>query len=363
MYQESSPKSANAAQAARGAALDRSSEDDARGHCDAGGLRYVDDALPGLTRRKLRGKFVYFDAAGKRIKNTCIIERVNALAIPPAYEQVWICPDETGHIQATARDARGRKQYRYHEQWSAIRDASKYQHLLEFAQALPRIRRQVKRDLALSGLKQEKVLAVVVRLLETTLIRVGTREYARSNKSFGLTTLRRRHTSLKGGKIRFCFRGKSGVEHDVTVNDRRVATVVKRCLDISGQQLFHYVDDDSQPHVIDSGMVNLYLRMAGKGDFTAKHFRTWFGTVFALRALQNEPWESPAQAKKKIVEVVKSVSARLGNTPSVCRACYIHPRVLEAYEAGELPVRTPCATPAGLTADERRLVRFLSSAD
>ena len=363
MYQESTPRSATVAEAALEASLGRSSADDARVHCDAGGLRYVDDTGPGLTRRKLRGKFAYFDAKGRRITDACVIERINALAIPPAYEQVWICPDETGHIQATARDARGRKQYRYHEQWSAVRDASKYQHLLEFSQALPRIRRVVQRDLALTGLKQEKVLAVVVRLLETTLIRVGTREYARANKSFGLTTLRRRHTSLKGGKIRFRFRGKSGVEHDVTVNDRRVATVVKRCMELSGQQLFHYTDDAGQPHLIDSGMVNMYLRAAGRGDFTAKHFRTWFGTVFALRALQAEPWVSTAQAKKKIVEVVKIVSARLGNTPSVCRACYIHPRVLQAYEAGELPARTSCAGPKGLTADERRLVQFLSKAD
>lgn len=331
----------------------------ARDHCEAGGLTYVDDTRPGLTRRKLRGKFVYFDADGKRVTDECVIARVNALAIPPAYENVWICPDETGHIQATARDARGRKQYRYHERWSAVRDASKYEHLLEFSEALPRIRRVVARDLARPGLSQEKVLAVVVRLLETTLIRVGTREYARDNKSFGLTTLRRRHTTLSGGKIRFKFRGKSGVEHDVTVNDRRVASVVKRCMEITGQQLFQYADADGHPHSVDSGTVNLYLRAAGRGDFTAKHFRTWFGTVYAMRALQAAPFESAAQAKKKIVEVVKVVSSRLGNTPSVCRACYIHPKVLEAYEAGELPPKSACAGPRGLASDERRLVAFL----
>jgi len=334
----------------------------AEAHCEAGGLRYVDDTGPGLTRRKLRGKFVYFDAKGSRVTDACVIARVNALAIPPAYENVWICPDETGHIQATARDARGRKQYRYHEQWSAVRDASKYQSLLSFADALPRIRRVVERDLALPGLGHDKVLGVVVRLLETTLIRVGTREYARDNKSFGLTTLRRRHTTLKGDRIRFKFRGKSGVEHDVTVNDKRIANVVKRCMDISGQQLFQYVDDDGDVRSLDSGAVNQYLRAAGKGDFTAKHFRTWFGTVFAMRALQDEPWVSEAQAKKKIVEVVKGVSRRLGNTPSVCRACYIHPKVLQAYVAGELPPRTSASGPRGLQADERRLYQFLSDA-
>ena len=328
-------------------------------HCEAGGLRYVDDGKPGITRRKLRGKFAYFDRHGKRITDDCVVARINALAIPPAYEQVWICPDDTGHIQATARDARGRKQYRYHEQWSAVRDANKYQQLLDFARALPRIRRRVTQDLALGGLHQDKVLAVVVRLLETTLIRIGTREYARDNKSFGLTTLRRRHASVKGGSIRFRFRGKSGVEHDVTVNDRRVATVVKRCMELAGQQLFHYQDEDGELRMVDSGSVNSYLRDAGHGDFTAKHYRTWFGTVFALRALQDVPWESETQAKKTVVEIVKAVSRRLGNTPSVCRACYIHPKVIETYLAGELPARLSAAGPRGLQADERRLFQFL----
>lgn len=353
MYNDASPSPV--------AADDRSTDAQALAHCEAGGLRYVDDTRPGITRRKLRGKFAYFDRRGNRIKDDCVVARINALAIPPAYEHVWICPDEIGHIQATARDARGRKQYRYHEQWSAIRDANKYQQLLDFARALPRIRRRVTQDLALGGLHQNKVLAVVVRLLETTLIRIGTREYARDNKSFGLTTLRRRHTSVKGGSIRFRFRGKSGVEHDVTVNDRRVATVVKRCMELAGQQLFHYQDEGGELRLIDSGSVNSYLRDAGQGDFTAKHYRTWYGTVFALRALQEVPWESEAQARKTIVEVVKAVSRRLGNTPSVCRACYIHPSVLETYLAGELPVRIPAKGPRGLQADERRLFQFLQA--
>lgn len=342
-----------------GSTVEIASDTQALAHCEAGGLRYVDDAKPGITRRTLRGKFAYFDRHGKRIKDECVVARINALAIPPAYEQVWICPDATGHIQATARDARGRKQYRYHEQWSAVRDANKYQHLLDFARALPRIRRRVVHDLALSGLHQDKVLAVVVRLLETTLIRIGTREYARDNKSFGLTTLRRRHTSVKGGSIRFRFRGKSGVEHDVTVNDRRVAAVVKRCMELAGQQLFHYQDDEGELRMVDSGSVNSYLRDAGDGDFTAKHYRTWFGTVFALRALQDVPWESESQAKKAVVEVVRAVSGRLGNTPSVCRACYIHPKVIDAYLAGELPLRIAATGPRGLQADERRLFQFL----
>ena len=336
-------------------------QSDALAHCKAGGLVYVDDTCPGLTRRLLRGKFAYFDPSGKRIKDECLIARINALAIPPAYENVWICPDETGHIQATARDARGRKQYRYHAQWSAVRDATKYQSLLEFAQALPRIRRRVARDMAQPGLSQEKVVAVVVKLLEATLIRIGTREYARDNKSFGLTTLRRRHTTVTGEKIRFRFKGKSGVAHDVTINDRRVARVIKRCMDISGQQLFHYLDDTGQAHMVDSGHVNAYLREAGGSDFTAKHYRTWFGTVYALSALQQFPWTSATQAKKTIVEVVKTVSGKLGNTPSVCRACYIHPRVMETYLEGTLPARKTPTTPRGLSADERRLYAFLSA--
>lgn len=335
--------------------------DEALLHCKAGGLVYVDDSCPGLTRKILRGKFAYFDVDGKRIKDECLVARINALAIPPAYENVWICPDETGHIQATARDAKGRKQYRYHAQWSAVRDATKYQNLLEFSEALPAIRRQVARDMAKPGLSQEKVVAVVVKLLETTLIRIGTREYARDNKSFGLTTLRRRHTSVSGEKIRFRFKGKSGVEHDVTVNDRRVARVIKRCMDLAGQQLFHYLDSEGQAHMVDSGHVNAYLRAAGGGDFTAKHYRTWFGTVHALSELQRRPSSTAAEAKKAVVEVVKTVSTKLGNTPSVCRACYIHPRVLETYLESELPAKKTPTTPRGLAADERRLHAFLMS--
>jgi DNA topoisomerase-1 len=245
--------------------------------CQVGGLKYVDDRGAGITRQVLRHKFVYFDLNGKRITDQCIVARINALAIPPAYKDVWICPDETGHIQATARDARGRKQYRYHSEWTALRDADKYAQLTAFGAALPRIRRAVNKHLAEPGLSQCKVLAAVVRLLEATLIRIGTAEYARDNKSYGLTTLRRRHVSLAGQTLRFHFKGKSGVEHDVTINDRRIATVMKRCMEISGQELFHYHDATGEKRSISSGSVNDFLRDTGRGEFTAKHYRTWSG--------------------------------------------------------------------------------------
>jgi DNA topoisomerase-1 len=335
---------------------------DVLAHCAAGGLKHVDDGCVGITRKILRGKFAYFDPAGKRIRDEAVIARINALVIPPAYEQVWICPEENGHIQATGRDARGRKQYRYHDQWHAVRDANKYEQLSAFACALPRIRRAIERDMANPGLCQAKVMATVVRLLETTLIRIGTAQYARDNKSFGLTTLKRRHLTLAGTRMRFRFRGKSGVEHDVTVNDKRIARVVKRCMEIGGQTLFHYVDAEEQAHAVDSAGVNAYLKAATGGDFTAKHYRTWAGSVLAMAQLQRRGFIDEAGAKKAVVEVVKDVAARLGNTPAVCRACYIHPLILEHYLAGSLPERAKSAGPRGLSADERRLLAFLGAA-
>jgi len=329
--------------------------------CELGGLNYVDDQSVGITRRLLRGKFAYFDVKGKRIKDACLIARINALAIPPAYEEVWICPDETGHIQATARDARGRKQYRYHDDWTALRDANKYSQLVAFGDALPKIRRAVDKHLAEPGLSECKVLAAVVRLLETTLIRIGTPEYARDNKSYGLTTLRRRHISMAGQKMRFRFKGKSGVEHDVTINDRRIASVMKRCMEIGGQELFHYLNADGEKRCVGSGGVNDFLRDTGKGEFTAKHYRTWSGSVLAMAALQQIPWESPAAAKRTVVEVVKAVSKKLGNTPSVCRACYIHPAIIEHYLEGTLPAKSAAKGPRGLDADERRFYAFLKT--
>jgi DNA topoisomerase-1 len=331
-------------------------------HCEAGGLQHVDDGCAGITRKILRGKFAYFDTAGKRIRDQAIIDRINALVIPPAYQQVWICPHADGHIQATGRDARGRKQYRYHEQWHAVRDANKYEQLSTFACALPRIRRAIERDMASPGLSQPKVMAAVVSLLETTLIRIGTAQYARDNKSFGLTTLKRRHLTLAGTRMRFRFRGKSGVEHDVTVNDRRIARVIKRCMEIGGQTLFHYVDAEERAHAVDSAGVNAYLKAATGGDFTAKHYRTWAGSVLAMAQLQRRPFKDEADAKKAVVEVVKEVAAKLGNTPAVCRACYIHPLILEHYLAGDLPERGKSAGPRGLNADERRLLAFLGAA-
>ncbi|EHK64438.1 DNA topoisomerase IB [Achromobacter arsenitoxydans] len=324
-------------------------------------LVYVDDTQAGYRRVRVNGSgFHYLDARGKRIRDEAEIQRINALAIPPAYQDVWICPSPLGHLQATGRDARGRKQYRYHAAWTAVRDASKYQNLLAFGLALPRIRRQAERHMAAPGLAQEKVIAVLVRLLETTLIRIGAREYARANKSYGLTTLKRRHTTLAGSRLRFRFLGKSGVPHDVTVNDRRVARIIRRCLDIPGQQLFQYLDEDGEKHPVDSGAVNAYLRAAGGGEFTAKHYRTWAGSVLAYAALQAHPAADERQARQTAADVIKQVAQRLANTPAVCRACYVHPAILDAYLAGTLPARTAApASPRGLSADERRLLAFL----
>lgn len=329
-------------------------------HCVLANLVYVEDTAPGITRRLLRGKFCYFDVRGERIRDAEVVRRLNALAIPPAYTDVWICPDENGHLQATGRDERGRKQYRYHAQWQAVRGEHKYGQLVAFGNTLPRIRRRVARDLAQSALCHDKVVAVVVRLLETTLIRIGTAAYARENRSYGLTTLRRQHVTVSGDRIRFRFRGKSGVPHDLTVNDRRLARVVRRCTELSGQTLFHYLEEDvARP--VDSSCVNDYLREASGADFTAKHYRTWAASVAALAALRQRPWEDEKQAARTVVEVVREVAQRLGNTPAVCRSCYIHPVVLSTYLAGGLPTLPATAAPRGLNADERRFLAFLSA--
>ncbi|HTK02202.1 MAG TPA: DNA topoisomerase IB [Bordetella sp.] len=344
----------------KAAGLDATPAEDAC--CAIAGLIYVEDSGPGITRRLNGEAYEYFDARGKRIRDAKVIARINALVIPPAYTDVWICPDASGHIQATGRDARGRKQYRYHASWHAVRDADKYEQLTAFALALPRIRRKVERDLRAPGMRHDKVVAVVVRLLETTLVRIGSPAYARANGSYGLTTLRRRHTTIAGNSIRFRFKGKSGVEHDVTVNDRRIAAVVKRCMDITGHELFTYREEDGKTRKVDSGCVNEYLRQAGQAEFTAKHYRTWAGSVLALAELGKRPWTTQAEAKRTVVEVVKAVAKRLGNTPTVCRKCYIHPRIIDAYLAGELPPHAAApAAPRGLDADERRLLRFLST--
>ncbi len=330
--------------------------------CPVPGLKWVDDSGPGITRKLLRGSFQYFDPSGKRIKDEAEIQRINALAIPPAYTEVWICADPRGHIQATGRDARGRKQYRYHPDWSASRDADKYGSLMAFAGVLPRIRRQVERDLARPGLPREKVLAAVVSLLETTLIRIGSKKYAIANRSYGLTTLRRRHAKVLGRTVRFRFRGKSGIEHDVQIADRRVSTIVRRCMEIPGQTLFSYVDaSDGQAHAIESNDVNDYLRVASGADVTAKDYRTWAGSVLAFNALQGRACDEDSAAKRMLVDITKEVSQRLGNTPAVCRKCYIHPEIFACFLAKTLPARASYAVPRGLRADERRFFAFLSA--
>jgi DNA topoisomerase I len=323
------------------------------------GLRYVDDSRRGYTREWIDGAFAYFNTQGKRIDDEAEIRRINALAIPPAYTDVWICPDSRGHLQATGRDARGRKQYRYHPQWRETRDANKYERMLAFSAVLPKLRSRVTRDLALDGMPRDKVLATVVRLLDTTLIRVGSEEYARENRSYGLTTLRKRHLKVSAGTLRFKFRGKSGIEHDVAVSDARVARIVKRCMDLPGQDLFQYLDEDGERHSVSSSDINEYLREITGADFTAKDYRTWAGSVFALAALRKLKWETVTEARKHVVGTVKEVAQLLRNTPAVCRKCYVHPAVIEAFEAGELAESMPASRRHGLKTDEAALAIFL----
>lgn len=301
------------------------------------GLRYVSDDQPGYTR-KLKGKqFQFFDTAGKLIRDETRVLRIRRLAIPPAYTRVWICPTANGHIQATGRDARGRKQYRYHEKWREARDENKYDRMVIFGDALPKVRRRILRDLKLPGLQREKMLATVVQLLERTLIRVGNEEYAKENKSFGLTTMRNRHVEVKGGKLRFTFRGKSGVQHEVDVEDRRIAKTIRQLQDLPGQDLFQYLDEEGNRHNITSQDVNDYLREITGQEFSAKDFRTWAGTVLVALALNvQEPVKTKKEARANIKDAVTAVAKILGNTPAVCRRCYVHPAVLETYLDGDL---------------------------
>lgn len=301
----------------------------------AAGLRYVHDDRPGIRREAVKDGFRYLDARGEPVTDEAMLARIKRLVVPPAWTEVWICPQANGHLQATGRDARGRKQYRYHPRWREARDEVKYERMLKFGQALPAIRAEVDRALRLPGLPREKVLATIVYLLEATMMRVGNEEYARTNKSFGLTTLRNRHARVDGSDVEFSFRGKSGVYHKVKVHDRRLARIVARSRDLPGQELFQYVDEDGETHAIDSSDVNEYLRAIGGEDYTAKDFRTWSGTVLAALALQEfEKFDSEAQAKKNIVRAIESVAEKLGNTPSICRKCYVHPAVLDAYLDG-----------------------------
>ena len=303
----------------------------------AASLRYVTDDIPGITRRRRGATFQYLDPAGKVIRNPEELRRIKSLAIPPAWREVWICPIRNGHLQATGRDAKGRKQHRYHSRWREVRDENKYGRILAFAKALPLIRQRVDGDLQLPGLPRDKILATVVRLLETSHIRVGNEEYARQNKSFGLATLRNRHVNVSGSTIRFEFRGKSGVEHALDINDRRLARIIKRCQDLPGYELFKYIDDDGEHRTIDSTDVNDYIRQIAGEDFSTKDFRTWAGTVLAARALREfETAASDSESKRNIVEAIESVAKKLGNTKAVCRKCYIHPAIIQSYTDGSL---------------------------
>jgi DNA topoisomerase-1 len=331
-------------------------------------LRYVSDSRPGITRVKTRSGFAYRHPDGSKVTDEEALTRIRKLAIPPAYTDVWICPYENGHLQAVGRDARGRKQYRYHARWREVRDDEKYSKMLVFGQVLPRIRERVEQDLARPGMPREKVLAAIVRLLEGTLMRVGNEEYAKTNKSFGITTLRNRHAKVEGGHIRFDFRGKHGIEHHIDLQDRRLARLVRRCQDLPGQDLFQFLDENGEPHSIESADVNDYLREISEQDITAKDFRTWAATNLAALALQElEAFDSEAKAKKAIVQAVEAVSKMLGNTPAICRKCYIHPAIFDGYLDGSLidalkrrAEETLAQPQPGLKAEEVAVLGFLS---
>jgi DNA topoisomerase-1 len=328
------------------------------------GLRYVDPADPGI-RRVRRGKgFAYVDRDGAAVADATTLARIESIAIPPAWTDVWISPSAIGHIQATGRDTRGRLQYRYHTLWAQVRDATKYERTIAFARALPRLRRRVSRDMRLRGLPRRKVVAAAVRLLETAMIRVGNEEYARENKSFGVTTLRGRHMSVNGSTLKFSFRGKSGKEHSVGLTDQRLARVLRAVQELPGQRLFQYVDEDGEVQHVDSDDVNEYIRDVMGSEFSAKDFRTWAGTVLAVRALL--AYEDAPPANSTLTAAVKEVAARLGNTPTVCRKCYIHPEIVNAYLDGSLAkavATTPRSAsgdaPSGLRADERLVLAVL----
>jgi DNA topoisomerase-1 len=303
----------------------------------AAGLRYVSDQSPGIRRLRRGDSFTYQDPDGKTVRDRATLKRIKALAIPPAWTDVWICPIANGHLQATGRDQRGRKQYRYHARWRQVRDEHKFSRMLAFGRALPRIRARVDEDLKRPGLGREKVLATVVRLLETTLIRVGNEEYVRANRSFGLTTMRDQHVEIEGNTISFEFRAKSGKMQAIRLKDRRLARILKACNDLPGRELFQYVDESGERRTIDSADVNDYLREIAGDEFTAKDFRTWAGTVLAALALQEfEVVDTQAAAKRNITEAIERVAARLGNTPAICRKCYVHPEVIGCYLDGTL---------------------------
>ena len=332
------------------------------------GLRYTTDQQPGVRRRRKGRGFAYLDRDGVTIRDEGELRRIRRLAIPPAWTDVWISPSPLGHIQATGRDARGRKQYRYHQRWREVRDEAKYGKLSDFAKALPRIRERVDVDLGRPGVPRERVLATAVRILEETFMRVGNVEYARANGSFGLTTLRAKHVDVDGSRIVFRFRGKSGKDHEVDVRDRRLARVIAQLEQLPGQELFRYLDDGGELRTIGSDDVNQYLREISNEDLSAKDFRTWAGTVLAARALAElGPARNDRIAQKRVVQAIDIVAARLGNTRAVCRKCYVHPRVLDAYAAGNLPaaLRQPeqARKVLGLSTHEAAVAAMLTRAN
>jgi DNA topoisomerase I len=319
-----------------------------------GGLRYSGDDEPGIRRVQGRKGFEYRDGKGRLVRDAATRERIKALVIPPAWTDVWICADERGHLQATGRDARGRKQYRYHSRWRESRDADKFEHMLEFAAVLPVVRRRVKGDLGLPGLQRKRVLAAIVQLLETTCFRIGNERYAEENDSFGLTTLRNRHVKVAGGRVEFQFRGKSGKYHKARIEDERLSRIIRRCRDLPGQALFEYLDDEGKPQAVGSSDVNDYLKEISGADITAKDFRTWAGTVFVASELAKR--EGPI-GPSHMVAAVKQAAERLGNTPAICRKSYVHPRVLDPATWAERTRRVARRT--GLRAEEAALLALL----
>ena len=320
----------------------------------AAGLRYVSDRLPGIARRANGKAFRYLSPNGARVRDRATLHRIRALAIPPAWTDVWICLRPDGHLQATGRDARHRKQYRYHDRWREVRDETKYGRLAAFARALPRIRRRVARDLGLPGLPRDKALATIVRLLEATFIRIGNAEYARENESFGLTTLRERQARVNGSTLRLRFKGKSGVPHEVEYTDRHIARIVEHMQDLPGEELFQYLDEKGEPHPIESDDVNAYLKSIAGADFTSKDFRTWAGTLLCLRALRRLAAPASAAAgRREVAQAVQAVAKELRNTKAVCRKCYIHPTVIDTYLDGRLQGA------AGSRSDQAALIALL----
>ena len=330
------------------------------------GLVYVSDTAPGIRRIGSAKAPRYITADKRAVTDKNTLARIKRLAIPPAWTDVWICPKDNGHLQATGRDAKGRKQYRYHPHWRQTRDESKYTRMLDFARALPKVRQRIEQDLKKPGLPREKVLAAVIKILETGLIRVGNDEYARTNKSFGLTTMQDRHVDVNGSTIRFEFRGKSGKFHKIDIEDRRLAKIVGGCQAIPGQELFQFIGDDGKPHDVTSTDVNEYLQEITRSDFTAKDFRTWGGTVLAAMALREfQKCDTKTQAKKNLIRAIEAVSQRLGNTPAICKKCYIHPEIMNAYLDGTMigtfkkRAETELRTAAELRPEENAVLSFL----